>query len=123
MESLDLKLIIFGGIAYILRDTWILTIKSLIQYLMRGEHNLDNNFNTADIFDHFNPNDSTFSRRYITKYTLFGVHWGFFREEGYVECFSWWFEWAADRKNRFKVPMPIGFNNIEDFLKDYMRRR
>jgi hypothetical protein len=92
-------------------------------YLTRGKFNTDGDWNTHDEFLHFNPNTGAFQNRKITKYTLLGVHWGFFHEGGYISEFSFWPEWAKDKSNRFPMPMIVNTDNEEEFMKFLMRRQ
>jgi len=124
MDSLSIKFLVIGGIAAVLKDFWILCIKSFFLYLMRGEFNTDGNWKTADEYDHFNANLGKFQRRYITKYTLLGVQWGFFTSDGgYVKTSSNWFEWAKDKANRFPVQLQVNTDDKKAFLEFLMRRR
>ena len=122
MEQLSPIIILLAAVAFIIRDLLIKLLWSVILFATRGEFNLDNDWKTADEFDHFSPDLGTFQRRYITKYTLLGVHWGFFTTEGYVKGFSFWADWAADRGNRFRVPIKINSQDEKEFLTYIMRK-
>ena len=98
-------------------------ITCFMLYLTRGKFNTDNDWKTEDVFDNLNPNTGEIQRRYITKYTIFGVHWGFFNDDGYVKDFSWWPDWSNDRKNRFPVAIKVNTDDKEEFLKFLMRRQ
>lgn len=121
MEQFTVSFIVIGGLALILRNGFILSLKSLYLYMRRGEFNSDGDWTTEDEFDYFNPNLGTTQRRYITKYSIYGIEWGFFNDEGYVKKTSTWFEWAEDTKNRFPVAQPINCNSKKEFLANLMR--
>lgn len=107
MEKLTFSLIIIGGLIAVFQKLWVNMIWSFVIFLYRNEFNHDKNPKTPDKFLHYNPNTDKFSVRYIMKYTLFGVRWGFFYEGGFVSKLSHWLDWAADRPNRFPIPVKI----------------
>lgn len=110
MQSFDL--IIIGGIAVFLKGLIEKVLWSLVVYMNRGELNHDNDESTIDKFLHLNPNTGRSSTRYVVRYTLKGVHWGFFYKGKWVNKFSYWLDWAGDRESRF--PWPIDTDDISE---------
>ena len=122
MEKLTIGLIITGGLIAVFQKLWMNMIWSFIVYLYRDEFNYDKNPETPDKFLHYNPNTGNFSVRYIMKYTLFGVHWGFFHEGGFVTKLSLWLDWASDRSNRFPIPVKIDPDD-HDSIANLIKRK
>lgn len=125
MESFNWQLIIVGSITAAIiavnTDFCKSVIWSMILYLNRGEFNEDG-ADTPDKFLLFNPQTGSFSQCYITKYTLSGVHWGFFHpidkenNMGYVSKKMYWLHWAATRNNRFPMPQ-ANIGNEEELFR------
>ena len=107
----SIYLIIIGGVVLFLQGLIGKILWSIVLFINRGELNHDNNESTPDKFLHVNPNTDRFTTRYVIKYTLKGVHWGFFYKGKWVGKFSFWLDWADDRKNRF--PWPIDIEDVQ----------
>lgn len=122
MEKLTVGLIVAGGLIAVFQKLWINMIWSFIVYLYRDEFNHDKNPQTPDKYLHYNPNTDKFSVRYIMKYTLFGVQWGFFYEGGFVTKLSLWLDWASDRSNRFPIPVKIDPDDHDSIAKLIKRK-
>lgn len=118
----EMWLITVGGILLIVRDLISKLGWSLLLYFFREEFDQDKNDDTPSKFLLLNPYLGTFEKCYITQYTILGVRWGFFYEDGYVAKFSFWLAWVEDRKLRF--PMPIKIDNEDhDRIVNLIKKR
>ena len=123
----ELKIIIWGGIVFFFKDLFGKMIWSFVIYLCRGELNHDNDESTFDKYLHFNKETAAFYIKYVTKYTLLGVHVGFFTDiEGqrmWVQKFYFWLDWADDRTNRFPWPIEMDENQTDEQILNLLKRR
>ena len=117
MEQFSVTVLLIGAVALFFKSLVEKALWSIALYLCRGEFNHDNNESTPDAFLHFNPNTGKFQKCYITKYTLLGVHWGFFHDGGYVSKFYFWADWASDKTNRFPIPIKVDSQNEASLVK------
>lgn len=104
--NVDLWFIAAGAFALFLQGAIVKTLWSIVAYMKRGEFNTDGDEDTDDEFMKLNPNTGKFTKCVITNYSLKGVKWGFFMDEGYVSKRTDWLTWAAGRENRFPLPKP-----------------
>lgn len=123
MEGLSFDNLIGLLATWVCLNTGKAVLVCVVLYLTRGKFNKDRNWKTADEFLHLNPNTGVFQKRYITKYTIFGVYWGFFHEGGYISEFSFWPEWAKDKSNRLTMPIIVNTENEEEFMRFLMSRQ
>lgn len=122
MKDVNVKLLITGAVAYFIKDLIAKILWSLLLYLTRDDLNHDNDKYTPDKFLRQNPYTDSISERYIIKYTIAGVHWGFFHNDRWVHKFSFWLDWAEDRENRY--PIGIKTDRIsEETIVKLMRNR
>lgn len=123
----DLKVIIWGGIIFFFKDLIGKLLWSVAIYMCRGELNHDNDESTFDKYLHFNPNTGIFSVKYVTKYTISGIHTGFFTDicgkKMWVQKFYFWLDWAEDRGNRFAWPIEIEEGQTDEQILNLLKRR
>lgn len=122
MSDFNAVAILIAGIVFFMKSLVEKALWSMALYLCRGEFNDDNNESTPDPFLHLNVNTGKFLKCYITKYTILGVHWGFFYNGGYVSKFSFWGDWSSDRANRFPIPVKADPEDEESMVQIFKGR-
>ena len=117
MGQINIDFIFIGALAFFFRDITVKVAWSILIYLNRGEFNDDNNERTADRFDWHKPGSNIVVECYIVQYTITGVKWGFFKQEGFVLKKSYWLEWASWSRERFPVPIKLANSGRDDLVK------
>jgi hypothetical protein len=120
--DINIRLAIVAGFLVVVKDLIAKVAWSFLLYFSRKEFDLDKNDDTPDKFLLLNPYLGTFQKCYITQYTVTGVRWGFFIEEGYVSKFSYWLAWADSRELRFPMAMKTT-NSEQDSIVFLIKKR
>lgn len=121
MEKEMLLLMLAGAVA-VFHEIMSMVIWSFLLYLNRGEFNKDNREDTPDEFLLLNRNIGTFQPCYILNYSLIGVGWGFFKNDGFVYKKTNWIAWAKEKGDRFPTPINLQDNDIQT-INNLINRR